>query len=396
MAALPSTERSPAADHVALAAHVGLGALAAVSALRFAVRHGWADQTPVLIALTVAMLVADLAARRSDGRSRVAWLIVAGSLWLVLTALAPSFVWCAFPLLLLFLRHALGRWGAMAASVVALASIAALWRLATRFDPSVIAGPVVVAMLLAVTHRALSRETAAHAAVIDQLTATRQQLAEQEHASGVMSERQRLAREVHDSVAQGIASVLMLTQAAVQDLDQDPGAARRHLVKAVEQARNDLDEVRHIVHALAPRALDGASLGTALARLCEQQSAAGPTAVSFTIADDPVPTSTSEDAALLRITQEAVSNALRHAHASRVDVTLSYLPDGITLDVVDDGRGFDVAEQRCGGHGLGTMSERAAEIGGRLSIESAPGNGTAVTATLAAPPGAADGALTDA
>ncbi len=379
-----------APDPVAAAAHIGLAALAAVSSLRYGVRHGLGDLTPAVFTLTAAMLAADLlAARAARARQRIAWLLTVGAAWLMLVTAAPSFVWCAVPLLLLFLRAVPGAGAAVAAVVIAGAAIVALSRLSPRFDPSAVAGPIVLTGLLAVTHRALSRETAAHARVIDHLTATQQQLADQERAAGVLAERQRLAGEVHDSIAQGISSVLLLTQAAERELGHDPAAARLHLTRAVAQARHDLDEVRHIVHALSPPALDGAPLAAALAALCQRQAAAAGVAVNFTVVDAPAATSTSEDATLLRIAQEAIANAVRHARASRIDVTVSYLPDHVTLDVVDDGCGFDphhptdagAAGPRAG-YGLQTMAARAADVGGRFSIESSPGTGAAVTATL--------------
>ncbi|MEZ5409522.1 MAG: sensor histidine kinase [Acidimicrobiales bacterium] len=392
-------------DPVAAWAHIGLAALAAVSTLRYSVRHGLADLTPAVITLAAAMLAADLlAARAVSARPRLAWLLTVGGAWLVLVGAAPSFVWCAVPLLLVFLRTMPGGAAAVASVVIAGAAIVALMRLSTRFDPSAIAGPIVLAGLLAVTHRALTRETAAHAEVISHLTATRQRLADQERAAGVLAERQRLAGEVHDSIAQGISSVLMLAQAAERELDRDPAAARHHITQAVSQARHDLDEVRHIVHALSPPALDGAPLAGALAALCRRQSAAAGVAVNFTVVDAPAVTSTSEDAVLLRIAQESIANAVRHAGASRIDVTVSYLPGHVTLDVVDDGCGFDPAAVpgRSGraGYGLQTMAARAAEVGGRLDIESGPGAGTAVTVTIplgdghragAAPAGDGDG-----
>lgn len=375
------------ADPVAAWANIGLAALAAVSTLRYGVRHGMGDLTPAVFTLTAAMLSADLlAARATTARHRIGWLLTVGGAWLVLVSAAPSFVWCAVPLLLVFLRAVPDTAAAVAAVVIAGAAIVALTRLSTRFDPSAIAGPIVLTGLLVVTHRALTRETAAHAEVIDHLTATRQRLADQERAAGVLAERQRLAGEVHDSIAQGISSVLMLAQAAERELDRDPAAARQHIAQAVAQARHDLDEVRHIVRALSPPALDGAPLAGALAALCQRQSAAADVAVNFTVVDAPAVTSTSEDAALLRIAQESIANAVRHARASRIDVTVSYLPDHVTLDVVDDGCGFDPATATRAsdgaGYGLQTMAARAAEVGGRLDVESSPGAGTAVTATL--------------
>lgn len=377
-----------AADTVQQIAHVGLAALAVVAAVRYAAFHG-VDRRAWLVGALAALLVAvDLLLLRARHAARPArtWLLACLVAWSALVAVAPSFAWCALPLLFLSLRILPERAASLAAGALVVVSVIALLRLAHRFDPSMVAGPAIFSALVVATHRALSRETAAHARVIADLTATRDALAEHQRHAGVLAERQRLAGELHDTIAQGLSSVLLLTQAAERALDAEPETARSHLRTTVDQCRHDLAEVRRIVHALAPPALDDASLATALEDLCRRHEATTRATVTF-LADGSSAaeaTSPSRDAALLRIAQEALANAIRHANAGRIDVTLSYLPHSVTLDVVDDGVGFDAAavSARSRGHGLGSMRVRAEQAGGTLAVETEPGAGTAVAATI--------------
>lgn len=192
---------------------------------------------------------------------------------------------------------------------------------------------------------------------------------------GVLEERERLAREIHDTVAQGLTSIQLLLGAASQRIDTHPDRARALVEEARTVATANLEEARRFVRALSPADLDVAPLEVALARIAEEVGA------TFTISGAPRPLPTAHDVTLLRITQEALANAARHAEAARTSVTLSYLPDSVALDVVDDGVGFDPASPDTG-FGLGSMRSRAAAVGGRISVESTPGSGTAIAVAL--------------
>jgi signal transduction histidine kinase len=173
-------------------------------------------------------------------------------------------------------------------------------------------------------------------------------------------------------------------ESAEQALVERPEDAREHLEKARRTARESLDEVRCSVRALRPDLLRSASLTEALERAVRQASADSGVPVELRTTGDPVPLHPETELALLRTAQEALANAARHAAASRVIVSLSYLGDTVTLDVDDDGVGFDGRPRvrPDGGFGLIGMRERVEAAGGELTVESAPGQGTTIAASV--------------
>lgn len=208
------------------------------------------------------------------------------------------------------------------------------------------------------------------------------QLLQRARDAGVSEERQRLAREIHDTIAQGLTGVITQLEAARQRED-DVELRRRHLDDAATLARESLAEARRSVHALTPVALEAGALPSALhhevRRWSDLHQLAAETLVSG--ADAPLPSDV--EVTLLRAAQEALSNVARHARASRVVVTLSSLDDRVLLDVRDDGCGFDVRRDvGNGGFGLTSMQQRLDGVGGTLTIESRPGGGTAICATV--------------
>lgn len=214
------------------------------------------------------------------------------------------------------------------------------------------------------------------------------QAAQQGRAAGVAAERQRLAHEIHDTLAQGFTSIVTQLEAADQALDADPASAAAHLDRARRTARESLGEARRTVEALRPRPLEQASLAEALRAVAMRWRAAQQRSTAINVVVDGAPTSGAPaiDAALLRVAQEALTNVGRHADARTVNLTLSYLDDLILLDIQDDGSGFDAADGTrhgdvsAGGYGLLVMRERMAAIGGDLVVESTPGEGTTVAA----------------
>lgn len=213
------------------------------------------------------------------------------------------------------------------------------------------------------------------------------QLLTQAREAGVLDERQRMAGEIHDVLAQGLTGIVTQLEAADQAAAR-PADWRRHLGQAKQLARESLTEARRSVRALAPASLDTAGLPDALADVVDGWSTMnGVTAELIT-------TGTAQrllpeiEATLLRTAQEALANVARHADASRVALTLSYMEDLVSLDVRDDGSGFDPATPRVtgenGGFGLSAMRERLHRIAGTLAVESEPGAGTAVSALVPA------------
>lgn len=208
-----------------------------------------------------------------------------------------------------------------------------------------------------------------------------QQLLVQAREAGVLDERQRMAREIHDTLAQGLTGIITQLQAADQASD-DPVARRRHVDSATRLARDSLTEARRSVDALRPQPLERARLGDALASVADSWSPLHGVAASVTVTGTPCPMAADVEFALLRTAQEALANVGRHAAATRVGLTLSYMDDGVTLDVRDDGRGFDATRVPSGGFGLVAMRERIEALAGTLHVESEPGRGTAVSARL--------------
>jgi len=206
--------------------------------------------------------------------------------------------------------------------------------------------------------------------------------------AGVRDERERLAREIHDTLAQGLAGIVAQLQAA---RTAGETSRERHLDTAAELARSTLVEARRSVQALRPEPLEAARLPDALADVAARWSEVSGVPAAVTTTGTARQLHPEVEIALLRTGQEALANVGKHATASRVGVTLSYMEDVVTLDVRDDGIGFDLAglpEEVADGSGFGLtgMRQRVARVAGRLEIESAPGEGTAVSATVPAIP----------
>ena len=210
----------------------------------------------------------------------------------------------------------------------------------------------------------------------------------------MQTERERLARELHDTVAQGFISVVTQLESAEQALDDArPVEARERLGRARQTARDSLTEVRATVRALRPDLLTGASLTQAVHRATQRWSVAAGVPVQVRVTGDPVRLHPDTELALLRTTQEALANVARHASATRVVVSVSYLEDTVTLDIDDDGVGFNPtgvtsAHHRelrdDGGFGLIGIRERVQAAGGELIVESVPGHGTTIAVSVPA------------
>lgn len=210
-----------------------------------------------------------------------------------------------------------------------------------------------------------------------------QQLVDQARSSGVREERARLARDLHDTVAQGLVAVVTQLE-AIDDLTLADHAARRRVDNAKALARQSLDEARRAVDALRPPALDEATLAEAIAGTLDEWERLNRVTTELTVSG--TPRATAADSALLRVLQEALANAARHSGANRVAVSLDYLEDEVLLDVHDNGTGFrpDAARRPSanGGHGLLSMAERVQLAGGTLAVESEPGAGCVVSAAV--------------
>ncbi|BCJ35163.1 histidine kinase [Actinocatenispora thailandica] len=239
--------------------------------------------------------------------------------------------------------------------------------------------------------QALAEVSAANerlAASLADNAALHRQLLDQAHQAGVAAERQRLAREIHDTMAQGLTGIVTQLQAAEQAAD-DPGRWRRHFAAATALARESLTEARRSVHELRPEPLETGRLSEALAEVARRWSARSGIDAQATTTGTVRPMATDAEVALLRVAQEALANVAKHAGAGRVGVTLSYLAHEVALDVRDDGRGFDpaapAARRSDGGFGLIAMRQRIEALAGGLTVESEPGLGTTVSARIPTP-----------
>ncbi|GLP71929.1 histidine kinase [Streptomyces sp. TUS-ST3] len=219
---------------------------------------------------------------------------------------------------------------------------------------------------------------------LDENAALHAQLLVQAREAGVADERRRLAAEIHDTLAQGLTGIIAQLQVVVNTPDENQ--ARAHVHRAMDLARHSLGEARRSVHNLAPVALDDAGLPEALKQTVADWGERTGVRAEFTVTGTAEQLHDEVSATLLRIAQEALSNAARHAHATRLGVTLSFLTDEVILDIRDDGRGFDPlalpARTRTGGFGLDGMRARAERIAGSLTVESEPGHGTALSARV--------------
>jgi signal transduction histidine kinase len=239
--------------------------------------------------------------------------------------------------------------------------------------------------------KALEEVRAANArleASLAENAALQEQLVTRARQAGMLDERARMAREIHDTLAQGLIGIITQLEAA-ELAGSDPGKRRQHFDAASALARESLSDARRSVSALRPEALESARLSDALVEVAERWSARQGIPVQVTTTGTVEPVASEAEVALLRAAQEALANVAKHADAGRVGVTLSYLTDEVALDVRDDGIGFDPARPvaGAGGFGLVALRERVEQLSGSVQVESEPGHGTAVSVRVPVTPG---------
>jgi signal transduction histidine kinase len=209
-------------------------------------------------------------------------------------------------------------------------------------------------------------------------------LYEQAGLSFTLAERNRLARELHDTIAQGLTAVTMQLEAAERSFDRYPDRARARVTRASELARQTLADVRRSVWTLAAPLLDGTALVPALDDLVQRFAARTGLPATYAHAGLPPPLDLAAATQVVRILQEALLNVEKHAQASTVEVRSETGDDAVRLVVRDDGIGFDPQATHgpsamSSGFGLFSLQERAHLAGGSVQVESAPGAGTRVT-----------------
>ncbi|MFD5559873.1 sensor histidine kinase [Kitasatospora griseola] len=373
---------TPALRLANLAVHGMFFTLLAVLLIRAAANGelgaaGWVCAGALAVAYAAGGVLRQIRESRALG---TVWLLAVALLWIELTLHHPEFSYLAFPLYFVCLHVLPVRWALPAVAGLTAAVIAAQATTPGGLTTAKVIGPLAgaaVALLTAYGYAALYRESRARQQLIDDLVRTRGELAASQREAGRLAERQRLAREIHDTLAQGLSGIVLLAREAAAALPGTPSPALPLLREIEQNASANLAEARRFVHALTPPALDDTTLADALRRLADGADAA------FHLDGEPYPLPVEAEVALLRLTQEALANAVRHAAAQHIAVTLGYLDDTVTLDVYDDGTGFDPATAPApGSFGLHGMHERIAALGGTLTVESTPGEGTAVAATL--------------
>lgn len=398
--------------------HVGFAVLLLVALVRFLAgwpgTSGWLPLALALLLAAVYLAGTVLEKRHSTDSSRfdprphaVWWLAAVSVLWLLLIWASADFVWLAFPLFFLQL-HVLPRRQAL--PVIALSTalvVAALWLHNRGTADAALQLPMVLgpgfgaafAVVTGLAYRALYLEGENQRQAAEELRRTRAELAKSQHDAGTLAERARLAGEIHDTLAQGLSSIVLMGRSAEKALDDgDTGTARDRLKTVQDTASANLAEARNFVRGLRPPELEQTSLVSSLRRLCEKTETGAAARGAglrcrFDLEGTPVELPNPYQTTLLRAAQASLANVWVHAKARTAVVTLSFMGREVAMDIYDDGVGFNpqtVASAGVGtdvrsdgsGFGLKSLRERVSTLAGSLDIESAPGDGTVVAIRL--------------
>ncbi|HRO30920.1 histidine kinase [Citricoccus sp.] len=396
--------------HVSVAVLLLIGLIRSLAPALRTGDHGAAWLTVLLAALFAAVYLAGTIvekrrAARADweaadggiaGRGRATWLLLVTVAWWALLAVHVDFAWLVFPLFFLHL-HLVGRRsrpGALVLVLLLTGSVLAGF-LAHRgtLDVGSVVGPVlgaVVAVVMSAAYALFLEEARIQRRTSVELRAAQDRLAASERQAGALAERERWARDLHDTLAQGLASVVLLSRAA---LDRDPGGPLSGRLRQIERsAAENLVQVRALVEQRGA----GDDLATVLADACRAvqgtaRAAGSGLTVTFRGPEDGAALGGDVATTVLRVAQSALSNVLLHSGAAHCVVTLAVHPRLVTLDVHDDGRGRGGNAE---GFGIRTMRERAEGLGGTLTVEDADegpggavaGRGTVVALALPLPP----------
>ncbi|WP_454973536.1 sensor histidine kinase [Corynebacterium propinquum] len=426
------TSSTPGLASVLRNLRVGLHAMFCALLILGSVRVWLADDTahaqlPVILLVAAALgliyasgIVVEYRARRGAGsvssptvnqqRNARWWWAAVVVLWLSALVLANDFLWVLFPLVFVTLALLPRPANLLAAAVLWAAGVVVVawlhpqhWHIAVAIGPGI---GTVFAVAIYVSYRALHREALTQRRIAEQLAATQQELAATEHQAGRLEERERLARDIHDTLAQGLSSIVLLARAGRASASTgDAESAEPHnesnnksknaatdVFSTIEDtARDNLAEARRFVRDLtAPSAQSDLpdAINDTLQRMRRRGIGLGE-ATEFRAnfsGDTHRRLPESVVTAVVRCVQEALNNVAKHAHADHAVVSVAVLGDELTVDIFDDGRGFDPARapQRASGHGygLGGIQQRIAALSGTVNIESAPGEGTVVAARI--------------
>jgi len=315
------------------------------------------------------------------------WLVGLATLWLALLVLSAEFVWLAFPLLLLAGHLLRVRWAVLFAAVVLATAIMAPLLHHGQTSFAHVVGPVVggsFALGISLGYDALLRDAVERETLIESLLRAQQETAalqdeliRTQREAGASRERTRLARDLHDTIAQELSSISLLARTAETD--------RMPQIDAL--AQKSLTELRRIVAALDPVELEQSALAEALQRMLSDLQSQSEIAHALDVDTAQRSLPTAAEVALLRVAQSALANVRQHSRATMVRMALAVTADDATLEIADDGVGFDVAlvdRDRANGtsYGLAAMRARLRDLGGDLRVHSAAETGTALRASI--------------
>ncbi len=310
--------------------------------------------------------------------------------WVFLVLLSPAYYFVLFGMFSQIFRHLPRK---LAVVVTLILTVAITYtQLAHSGESISLTSPIfwlylfmgLGAVALGLWISSIIRQSGERRELIEQLNATQTELAAAERHAGGLEERQRLAREIHDTLAQGFTSIVMHLEAAEQALPDDLTTLQKHLDQARNTARNSLDQARRVVQDLRPDLLENQSLPDAITRTAVRWTEATNIPVTTTTTGHPILLHPDIEVTLLRATQESLANIRKHAQATAVQLTLSYMEDMLILDVQDDGVGINGASPSAlsSGYGLQAMRERAEQLGGNVEIESEADEGSTVVVSI--------------
>ena len=242
----------------------------------------------------------------------------------------------------------------------------------------IILGLLIISTIIGAFISSIIKQSIDRQRLIHELTQSRASLMRVEREAGRLTERQRLARDIHDTLAQHFTSIIMHLSAAKHS---NPESVQSEVQQAEDAAREGLDEIRRIVWDMQPEQIEKASLVEAVEELAARWSAENRVQVKMKVTGTPRSLTSSAETALLRVSQEAMHNINKHAQAKNVNITFSFMEDIFVMDIADDGLGFDPSKTS-DGFGLTTMRDRIEELSGIFTIESEQGRGTAIAVSL--------------
>jgi signal transduction histidine kinase len=319
------------------------------------------------------------------GRWQIPLVAAATGVWMLLVSTVPTpystvYSWLAIPLACLLLRALPVRAALVAVGITTAFLVIVLYRRPGDFD--LLLPPVAAIWATVALYAGQQRDTAIRQHLLEQLRSTRDELAHHQHETGVLAERARLAREIHDTLTQDLAGSRMLLQAADRDWDVAPEKARQRVRDVTEGLGQNVVQARRMIADLTPAELEEGGLAVALEELCRREQQYGPTVVLATTGSARS-MSPEAETALLRTVQGALANVRDHAGADRIEVVLDWQAEAVHLRISDNGTGVVPGKpSQDRGFGLPALRERLRSLGGTLTLDSAPGRGTALTVSI--------------